>query len=443
MSFELPPELWLKVFQSLPMDTIQNVHVVSSLFYDLSCGFLFNAVTLYPATFGDEAFDKRVTDRGFEQLAFWSSEKIATHIRSFTVNLARTEMSIVVGSCPSLVSACFEAVSRFKNLRMLTCSLSSSANIEIPALHVDALPFLRSLHIHGGRLVRPTSPLIQLKIEDFFYTKIPSTHPLGALESPIPYLSVLDPTSLRRLYLRSGSMISIEHFLENMAPYQNLRSLDLSLLEPTNVNRLHTWISTFPAIHDLTVSLVLNTDSADTLPSTPLTPHLRTYTGPPDLVPLVLRGTPAPRGLTIIQYYAPELLHALRASGSEAYPSLTSLTMRALYPDLGSPSLRDALAFFPNLRALTISVYSARRGRPWRGSAASIASPESRELCERLATVFDVVALLDTVVLDWWVESGYWGQVIPPLEELEATLVLTLPNLKRVLYGSQPESDGD
>jgi hypothetical protein len=54
-----------------------------------------------------------------------------------------------------------------------------------------------------------------------------------------------------------------------------------------------------------------------------------------------------------------------------------------------------------------------------------------------------VVALLDTVVLDWWVESGYWGQVIPPLEELEATLVLTLPNLKRVSYGSQPESDGD
>lgn len=63
-----------------------------------------------------------------------------------------------------------------------------------------------------------------------------------------------------------------------------------------------------------------------------------------------------------------------------------------------------------------------------------MSSTGSRELCERLATILGVATLLNNVVLDWWVEGGYWDEIIPPIEELEATLSSVLPNLKHISY---------
>ncbi|KAJ7935920.1 hypothetical protein B0H13DRAFT_2463001, partial [Mycena leptocephala] len=434
MSSELPPELWLKVFENLPLESIRNIHAVSSSFSDLSCSFLFEEFHFYPATFRDEANARRIIQPEFERLAFWSSDKISTHVRICTVDLSATGMAIVLDSPPPLVSACFQAVSRFTNLRELRCNLHPLAAIEIPALRVEALRHLRSLHIHAGKVARPTQSSIRLKLQHFSYTEIPLQISEDT-QSPFSYLSFFDSDSIHHLYLRSESMISIEHFLDDkkaMASFQNLHSLELISTETTLAD-LCACVSPFPAIRDLTLR-VNRPCQADILPLTPLTPHLRTYNGPADFLPVILLGS-APENLTISRDYAPELLRALQASGGAARTSVTSLTIQVKYPDVAEGSvLRDALSFFPNVRDLTATVYSARRGRPWPGSAATVSSTGSRELCERLATILGVATLLNNVVLDWWVEGGYWDEIIPPIEELEATLSPVLPSLKHISY---------
>jgi hypothetical protein len=292
-------------------------------------------------------------------------------------------MAIVLDSPPPLVSACFQAVSRFTNLRELRCNLHPLAAIEIPALRVEALRHLRSLHIHAGKVARPTqSSSIRLKLQHFSYTEIPLQISEDT-QSPFSYLSFFASDSIHRLYLRSESMISIEHFLDDkkaMASFQNLHSLELISTETTLAD-LCACVSPFPAIRDLTLR-VNRPCQADILPLTPLTPQLRTYNGPADFLPVILLGS-APENLTISRDYAPELLRALQASGGAARTSVTSLTIQVKYPDVAEGSvLRDALSFFPNVRDLTATVYSARRGRPWPGSVCPLPRPCSRTMID-------------------------------------------------------------
>ncbi|KAJ6557641.1 hypothetical protein B0H19DRAFT_1261246 [Mycena capillaripes] len=434
MSSELPPELWLKVFQNLSLESLRNIHAVSSLFSDLSCGFLFEEFSFYLTMFAT----KTTIPLELERLAFWSSDKISPHVRSCNLNLRAIDgMSIVSESPPPLVSACVEAVSRFLNLRELRCSLPLMTDIEIPALHVEDHRHLKSLHIQAGRLAPPTSPTIRLKIQEFSYGEIPLPIP-GAADSPFSYLSFFDSISLRRLHLWAESFLSIEHFLEDkstMATFQNLHILDLVFIE-TTITQLHTCISPFPAIRDLSLK-ILRQCEAESLPSTPLAPHVRTYKGPADILPAVLLGS-SPESLTISRDFTPDLFRALQVGGGAMRPSVASLTMQVAYPDLAQGSvLPDTLSFFPNLRDLSLTICSSRRGRPWPGSAPSVAPAGSDALCARLAAILGVVPLLENVVFNWWVEGGgYWGEIIPPLEDLEAVLLAAIPSLRRISYGN-------
>ncbi|KAF8192897.1 hypothetical protein K438DRAFT_1829858 [Mycena galopus ATCC 62051] len=242
---ELPSELWLKVFCLLPFRSHQNIHAVSWLFSDLSCSFLFEEVVFDPKTkpsLGDAEHNRQAIQRQLDRVAFWSSERIAPHVRRCTVVLDPASMSIVLEDPlaprrslipegpPSFVAGCFEGVSKFKNLRGLWCSVSHSFNIQISTLRVDELSSLKLLHIRGARLVPPTSESTRLKIEDFAYTEIPRLHYKGQTPSPFPYLSFFDPSCLNRLHLESEYMPYIESFLADklaIASFRHLRVLEI------------------------------------------------------------------------------------------------------------------------------------------------------------------------------------------------------------------------
>ncbi|KAJ6479472.1 hypothetical protein C8R47DRAFT_1322675 [Mycena vitilis] len=449
MSFELPPELWLRIFEGLPMESIVKVRTISSLFSELSRSLLFEEFSFHPQTFAALRHTDWTLD--YARLAFWSSESISPHVRRCTVNLTGIDMSIVLHSETrrraslldptglALVSGCLEAVSRFTNLRELRLSLLPWAILEMPALPLGALPHLEALHIHGARLTHPTSS-IHLKIRHFSYTDIPSPSILQtATPSAYSFLSLFHSGRLRRLCLKTEDMAGIQHFLADeaaMDAFLSLHFLEL-VFKAASLPDLHACISPFPAIRDLTLEISSRCSDAESAPATPIAPHLRAFNGPPDVLATILRGS-APESLTISRDFSPDLLHALHTASSMASTSaVMSLTMQAKYPELSQGSvLGDILAFFPNLRNLRLTVFSTRRGRPWPGSQPDVSPEGSAALCHRLTAILTAAPLLQEVILDWWVEGGYWNEIIPRLEDLEEALFPALPRLKRVSYAN-------
>ncbi|KAF8181140.1 hypothetical protein K438DRAFT_1841268 [Mycena galopus ATCC 62051] len=433
MAFELPPELWLKVFRLLPIQSLRNIRTVSSLFSDISCCFLFEKVLFCPAPLAiGHAADQRAMEQEFARVAFWSSEKITGYVRQCTVDLAHTRISVVSESAHPFVAACFEAVSKFRNLRHLSCRLSSlGPDIEMPALRVEELSSLKSLHIHSARLAPPTSESIRLKLEDFTYTYIPPLLSQGQTASSLPYLSFFDPSRLCRLHLTSLSMSGIDLFLADkvaMASFRNLRVLELGHVRVTTMAHLHACISPFPAVDDLTLDL--DQCEVGPIPSTPLIPHLRAYKGSMAFIHGIdLRGTLLHTlALTKSDCDAGSLLRMLQMGGSTLSTSIAFLTVRVSFGDLTAGSvLRDTLLFFPNLQTLTMMVSSDLR----LFRRALLAEPRSL-IVERLVTILTVVPVLEEMVLDWQLWSRSWNNIIPSTKELETMLLPALPSLRHV-----------
>ncbi|KAJ7833030.1 hypothetical protein B0H14DRAFT_2801842 [Mycena olivaceomarginata] len=470
MSLELPPEHWSEIFKILPWRSLPAVYAVSSLFSEISRSLLFWEFVFYPRRAGEED----TTELEFRRLKFWSSPKIAPHVRKLTVNLVGIGEKLIRNSPSPLVLAFLDAFPRFTALQDLICCTHRTLPMEISALRVSS-PSLRLFQIHSARLVpsvhspsifarglaqipsaetssasgadpgrreyglgafamkialnlgyvalESTPPHKQLRIEHFSYTDMPFPDP-GA-ESQ---LRLLDPSSLRRLDLQSQSLYAIHHFL-GAAPatssLHNLHVVELTFPEPT-FSEIHACLSLLPAIRDLTLN-VTGRCTSDAFPEVPLAPHLAKFKGPAVLLPLVLFGT-APQALTITRgrrEYASEFLHALQASRRRAIGSVTSLALPIRYLTLveGSDVLADALSFFPSLDSLSVTVYS-------RAPSHIIPPPiNSHALCERLAKTLSVATALRTVVIHWSLDGDDPSEIVPSLSALEGVLRSAIPEL--------------
>lgn len=224
--------------------------------------------------------------RELERLAFWSSDRIAPHVRTCYIALFRA--SITLDPVPSpFVAALFEAVSRFTNLRHLSCNFAM-VMVELPALRVENLSHLETLQIHGPRLSWPNRPTaFGIRVPNFSYTEVG----IPADESRLSCFAMLNPTALRCLELSAGRGRGLEHFLGDkaaIAACRNLHTLRIAFKD-TDFTRIHACIAPFPALRELTVELK-GTFRADAMPSTPLAPLLDRYKGPVELLPLVLGG---------------------------------------------------------------------------------------------------------------------------------------------------------
>ncbi|KAJ7833021.1 hypothetical protein B0H14DRAFT_2801792 [Mycena olivaceomarginata] len=480
MSLELPPELWSEIFKILPWRSLPAVYAVSSLFSEISRSLLFWEFVFYPR----RAREEDTMELEFRRLKFWSSPKIAPHVRKLTVNLVGIGEKLIRNSPSPLVLAFLDAFPRFTALQDLICCTHRTLPMEISALRVSS-PSLRLFQIHSARLVpsvhspsifarglaqipsaetsasgadpgrreyglgafamlltqpvawatrkialnlgyvalESTPPHKQLRIEHFSYTDMPFPDP-GA-ESQ---LRLLDPSSLRRLDLQSQSLYAIHHFLGDApatSSLHNLHVVELTFPEPT-FSEIHACLSLLPAIRDLTLN-VTGRCTSDAFPEVPLAPHLTKFKGPAVLLPLVLLGT-APQALTITRgrrEYASEFLHALQASRRRAIGSVTSLALPVRYLTLveGSDVLADALSFFPSLNSLSVTVYSR--------APSHIIPPaiNSRALCERLAKTLSVATTLRTVVIHWSLDGDDPSEIVPSLSVLEGVLRSAIPEL--------------
>ncbi|KAJ7133075.1 hypothetical protein C8R44DRAFT_870520 [Mycena epipterygia] len=214
MSSELPPELWLTVFEHLPQWTLFNVFIVcESSFHSLSVALLYEELNFRPTLYLQESTGGTVLTCALDRLAFWSSDRVAPHVRRCHLSFHRRD--VVVQSQLPLVNAFFKAISRFTCLRVLSCNISGGwGEVELPALRAENL---RKLQIHGGSLSRPASQTsFQLKIPHFAYTDIFLPRPQSNDEEPRrSCLSMLDTTTLHTLEFVTGHSLGLEYFLED------------------------------------------------------------------------------------------------------------------------------------------------------------------------------------------------------------------------------------
>ncbi|KAJ7479351.1 hypothetical protein B0H11DRAFT_2280872 [Mycena galericulata] len=438
MSFVLPPELWLHIFEESPKLYLLQIQSVCRLFRNVSRPLLFSEVTF---TIGERDDDTSAMDdfglddlppetpqdfrREFEKLEFWSSATVSPHVRKCDVTVLDT-VPIVWDSPLPILSACFEAFSHFTNLRELVWSADS---VQFPSLRVDTHSSLKSIKILYATLVRPSEPTsIKLQPVHFSYSNIPSS------EAP-SYLSFLDPASLSSLYLRPQTILSI-HLPQDrllMSSFQNLHTLELVFKDAT-FTQLHACLSPFPAIEDLSL-YVRGTCPADALPGTALAPRLRRYTGPCQLLPLVLRHA-TPTEIIVSGGDAPLLLQALQGSGAEARGSITSMLLSVRYSDLYGSVLTDIFKLFPRLTAVTVHIYLDKR--PVEEGADPVTSDSTMRAQALFAPLISALAApqaLERAGLNWWNAHPDPDEIVPDLEQLKAALLSGVSSLADVSFG--------
>ncbi|KAJ7711884.1 hypothetical protein B0H16DRAFT_1479952 [Mycena metata] len=390
---ELPPELWLKIFSHLPhgLSHLSSVAAVSPTFHALAAPRLFAEFRFRPGEFAGRLTSGTRFQEILDRLAFWSSPKAAPHVRRCFISLYFTTSSKLYSD--SYAPALFEAISRFENLRFLSCNFSTNLAVEFPALRIEALTRLECVQIHSGH-IQASKTLVtpRLRTTHFVYTGIP----VPRLNQPSS-LTLLDPAHLTSLEL-SGSWNDardIAHFLGDkdlLATFHKLRTLDITFSN-VNLTTLHACISHFPAIRELTVK-VTGSCQIDAMPATALAPHLDRYKGPAILLPVILAHS-APEEVSVTDGSAREVLEALQMATHPEF--ITSLSIRVgLHQDiLRTAHLGDILGLCPRVIQLTLEVSSATENP----------GLDSATLCAKLVEALRSLNSLETLTLRWRLEG--------------------------------------
>ncbi|KAJ7633646.1 hypothetical protein DFH06DRAFT_1337137 [Mycena polygramma] len=437
MSFELPPELWLRIFNYLPWPTIPLIHQVSRSFAALSYWLLFEKFIFQPRPQFIKKSAATLAPTDIERLAFWTSDKMSTQVRHCIVVVKIASKAPVVdfrvdGPSP-FISAIVHAFSRFSNLQHLTF-MNPGGGVEIPGLRLDCLPCLRSLEIAAIHLTRPTQPATVLKLELFSFSQCPPSWPIVP-STQKPPLSALDPAALRHLKLY---LLSIDDLANPAAlgSFTNLHVFDLHFLEAT-VPALRACISPLSALRELKIILADKMDvGEEPVTEAPLTlSHLHTYTGPAALLQLILpRATPLRLTLQHSMDYAPDMLAALHNSGFDAYPSVKKLSFQVQCQDIDSPTLLPAiLVRLPRLCSLSMNIRchcasSDGLHEDW----------DTPALSAQLTRILGGASTLETLELRWQSNAGMEGVVYSPVadkprvEDVQSALFAAIPTLRTV-----------
>ncbi|KAJ7146262.1 hypothetical protein C8R44DRAFT_973091 [Mycena epipterygia] len=421
-AFELPPELWLKVFEYLPRIVLLSVHTTSRLFRQLATPLLFRE---YRFRYTPHGFTEAVESSQLKRLTFWSSAENARHVR--TADITFPGVSILQNDTSlRFVERLLEAIPKFINLQSLSYTFfRNSAHIELPALRVETLANLKELHLHGGCLLRPDEPAsFRIAVEHFSYTDI-IVNRSDTLDHSC--ISMLDPTVLRSLQLAELRRFSVERFLDDntiVTQLHSLHTLSIKVVD-TRFARIHTCVARFPAIRDLTVLTLNCLVGAIPVPIAPLGRHLQRYTGPSALLPSVFAGA-APVHIEPTFDTPAKLLSVLR--NARPPPSVTSLAIRVQNCDFveGAP-LTEILAMFPQLRHFSLTIAA----NEWHDE--EYIEPLKKEIIPAsLVAILKAPAALEHASIDWRLSPQYSLKDLPGFDELRDILRQAVPSLQTV-----------
>ncbi|KAJ7451376.1 hypothetical protein FB451DRAFT_1186312 [Mycena latifolia] len=357
MSFDLPTEIWVQIFQDLPRDAISNTSTVSTLFRAISLPLLFQEleVTLYRTDIPSDPL------KVLKRLKFLSSNEIAPMIIKFSLHLRSTRSGntravIQSESQGELLAATFKRITHFKNLRHLSCAFDENFIVDISRLGFELLPGLDYLTIRGGAMYCPrTPPPLRIRVKHFSYHH-PSIDSFRQDDRIRSFLPALEPQSLCSVAVHFAGYATIE-WLKGTSDllhiFHNLHSLSVAcavfpLLQDQGA------IALFPALRNLTITGTLVERQNALQFGTSLCPLLEHFTGSCTLLPRVLPGTSCTH-LTLDPCTPHELLRALLQTGHA--PSITTVTLRLSPTHLSAWSTAQAVwELFPGVVDLQLNM---------------------------------------------------------------------------------------
>ncbi|KAJ6527412.1 hypothetical protein B0H19DRAFT_1275225 [Mycena capillaripes] len=381
MPVDIAPEICVAILEYVPRRSLLITRTVSSAFYRLSSTLLYREFYYRSSTYvlanqGVPEGTDSLVGREMERLAFWSSDKVCSHVRTAYVS----HSGFIMKYYPALGNAVFHTISRFANLGVLSCDFNGY-RMELPALQLASMTHLQELYVHGGLLCRPMEPTpFKLNLHHFSYTNVSLLiMGDGPQASSRSYLSMLNPETLCSLELATGDDHEItlrgchcpsctdarrhraglgEFVLDRitMASFYNLRTLSISFAW-TNFADVHATISPFPSIENLILDITGSCLGQNIVPPTPMASLLRCYNGPAILLPLILHGSQLVQ-LAVKEGTIAEVLRTLHLTTYSAN-SITASAIRVTLADVRqSLALMALLALLPSLTRLALHVSS-------------------------------------------------------------------------------------
>ncbi|KAJ6500649.1 hypothetical protein C8R45DRAFT_978491 [Mycena sanguinolenta] len=343
--YQLPPELWFKVFANIPLYQLAAVTLTSRLFCSIAQPLLFTTVSTHPPVGknstrkGPQSFKyrQRVADR----MEFFFSPRIYSSVVKCILSLQIPEEDDVPPD--PLVDGIFDSLSSLPNLKMLECR-----NIRLTPMRLAVLQKLQlttlSLEMCFGEISDfACAPSVPLQEVTFKYPDASLNR-----DKANPCLPFLSPSHLEQLH---ATTISILPNLAHSPPFRKLRTLDIPV-ECITSDLFIPALSRCPAVDHLSLhvdSVPFARTNLESLPEGVL-PRLTSYHGPHHFAAALLRSRNAQK----VEISLPCHPHRLEASLKGIEPSLTSLAFRLEGVELPASLLGTIHHSFPALKSLAV-----------------------------------------------------------------------------------------
>ncbi|KAJ6590762.1 hypothetical protein B0H10DRAFT_2092167 [Mycena sp. CBHHK59/15] len=233
-----PSELWLELFAHSSADTLRNISSTNHALHEIARPLGFTEFKLYPYPYEYQPPQAQLDDAP-ERLRFWSSPKIAPHVRSCTAryNLSRWQGFTQAddGAPHALVNAFFECLPKFTGLQRLYTDRIQFTQLGLTNL--CALPALTYVDLSGSKIAAGEQTDLEsltLRVATF----ITRYDQMNALWIPL-----LSPDSLRELNLSDITPLA----KPGVQPFPNVDTLTVNDLPMRSWDTLAI-LAKFPAV---------------------------------------------------------------------------------------------------------------------------------------------------------------------------------------------------
>ncbi|KAJ7798848.1 hypothetical protein B0H14DRAFT_2904883 [Mycena olivaceomarginata] len=428
---QVPYELWLEIFRSLPPDALEHLSLTCTEFKAISRPHLFNEFYFRPYKSGgtDGILLPPTTEvnRAMERLEFWCSDEIAPHVRSCVIAPWReggpvwSRWDFAATSTPYvLLAAFFERLGAFTGLQNF-----SATDIHFTQPGVASLcraPALASVRLEDcsiapGEHIDTSSR--SLGVARFFHHMRTSATGNGDI-----WFSLLRPDSLQEVDLTLDLDSSLFGDNKAIPSFPNVHTFATTSKFPT-IPYIISILSKFSAVQNF--SMICWGELRDVpdlrAEASSLLPVLRHYTGPSETMAFFV-----PRAnlthLTIQNCSPLDFIAQLQRIGG--LQNITSLT--ASFEYLGIAMVGTICAFFPMLTALRITLSL------W--AEFDDDNHVSNFLIE-FAETSTLVVSLEQLALTCEVDYDAGPMNVPEFDELRDALVARYPRLTALWFDAR------
>ncbi|KAJ6486706.1 hypothetical protein C8R45DRAFT_995584 [Mycena sanguinolenta] len=342
-----PPELWLEVCSHLPPEARRSLSSTHRVLHDISRPLGFSEFTLYLYPYGFEP-QKTELDDALERLRFWTSPRIAPHVRSCITSQNVHWQRAREGRSGEhvLINAFFERLPRFIALERLDADYIRFTHTGIASL--CGLPALTYVRVSGRTIATPEhmDSALTLRVASFATGHDYYTHDI--------WFFLLSRETLRELDLFNTSPLA----RAEVPPFPNVHSLTMNgFLDRSHIveifskfPNLRSFSNPYGDVIDVTQNLTPAQESS-------IFPILKEYTGRHlNLHIFAQRAT-----LTHITFCSGLVFTDLftQLQGITALPNIASLTVPFFTSPrvgFGKAEFETLLSFFPNLAELHLTL---------------------------------------------------------------------------------------